>query len=62
MKQVILRHKRTKQIVWVDRVKEIKEGSIISLKGDPTKWSVEKIYSLEKHKGTLNTRWNVGGL
>ena len=62
MKQVILRNKNTKQILWLDRTKEFKEGSVISLKGETERWIVEKIYSIEKPKSTLNTRWHVGGL
>lgn len=50
-----------KKICWLD-TKDLVENSIISLKGEETLYTVEKIHDMEIDHREINRTWLVGGL
>ncbi len=61
-KQALLRSGITYMMTWIDMSKQFDVGSCISLKGDNTRWIVERLYDVTKERGDINRDWHVGGL
>ena len=47
---------------WFKADRQIKEGSIVTLKDSSGKWKVVKIYDIEVDGENISREWNVGGL
>lgn len=49
-------------ICWLEVDKRVKEGSIVSLKGETKRWKVEKQFEELRTKFPPRQDWKVGGL
>ena len=50
-------------ICWLEVDKRVKEGSIVTLKGERKRWKVEKQFTqLRTTELQDNKKWKVGGL
>ena len=60
--QCKLRSGNAETTAWLNRHGDFKVGSILTLKGQETRWTVLSKGSIQKMKDQLHTDWNVGGL
>lgn len=51
----------TEMVAWLPADNRVKVGTVLTLKGDETKWTVLQLYR-SMDLSDINQVWNVGGL
>lgn len=51
----------TELVVWLAADERIKPGTVLTLKGDETMWTVLQLYD-RRDQAEINQFWRVGGL